>query len=49
MKKMMNAPENYVNEMLKGIYSAYPDQLRPVGDNYRALVSTKKRKARSRW
>ena len=25
MKKIINQPENYVNEMLEGIYIAHPD------------------------
>ena len=27
MKKIINAPENYVDEMLKGIYDAHGDQV----------------------
>ena len=26
MKKIINRPENYVTEMLEGIYAAHPDQ-----------------------
>ena len=25
MKKIINAPENYVDEMLEGIYTSHPD------------------------
>ena len=42
MKKIINAPENYVNEMLMGIYAAHPDQLRMVGDDPHSLVRVKK-------
>lgn len=42
MKKIINAPENYVNEMLMGIYAAYPDQLCMAGSDPRCLVRTKK-------
>ena len=42
MKKIINAPENYVNEMLLGIYAAHPDQLRMVGDEPRSLVAVKR-------
>ena len=26
MKKIINAPENYTDEMLQGIYAAHPDE-----------------------
>ncbi len=42
MKKIINAPENYVNEMLMGIYRAHPGELRMVGDDPRCLVAVKK-------
>ena len=38
MKKIMNAPENFVDEMLEGIYYAYPNTLRPVDGDLRAMV-----------
>jgi dihydroxyacetone kinase-like protein len=47
MKKIINAPENYVNEMLMGIYAAHPDQLRMAGDDPRCLVAVKK--TRGKW
>ncbi len=40
MKKIINAPENFVNEMLEGIYAAHPDMVRPVARDIRCLVST---------
>ena len=39
MKKFLNHPEHFVDEMLDGIYSAHPRQLRFVGDDRRCLVS----------
>ncbi|RKD33659.1 dihydroxyacetone kinase subunit DhaK [Lacrimispora algidixylanolytica] len=41
MKKIMNAPENYVNEMLEGIYLAHPDYVTHAGENLRCLVTSK--------
>lgn len=42
MKKIINTPENFVNEMLEGIYAAHPDMVRPVAHDPRCLVSIKK-------
>jgi phosphoenolpyruvate---glycerone phosphotransferase subunit DhaK len=42
MKKIMNAPENFVNEMLEGIYAAHPDMVKPVNNDLRCFVSAKK-------
>ncbi len=42
MKKLMNDPEHYVNEMLEGIYLTHPDQLTFTGNDLRCLVTTKK-------
>lgn len=42
MKKIMNAAENYVNDMLKGIYAAHPDELEHVGENLRCLINARK-------
>ena len=38
MKKIINKPENYVNETLSGILRAYPDKLRAVSDDLKAIV-----------
>jgi phosphoenolpyruvate---glycerone phosphotransferase subunit DhaK len=38
MKKIINKPEDFVNETLSGILKAYPDQLRAVSDDLRAVV-----------
>lgn len=42
MKKIINSPENFVNEMLEGIYSAHPDMVKPVAKDIRCFVSAKK-------
>lgn len=38
MKKIMNNPESFVDEMLEGIYYAHPDMLVPVDGDPRAMV-----------
>ena len=43
MKKIINDPNNYLTEMLEGIYIAHQDQITYVKDDYQCLV-TKKRK-----
>lgn len=42
MKKIINIPENFVNEMLEGIYAAHPDMVKPVDQDPRCFVTTKK-------
>lgn len=42
MKKIMNKPENYVDEMLSGIYCAHKKDLKCVDDDLRCLVTTHK-------
>jgi len=32
MKKILNQPGNYVNDMLSGLYKAFPKQVKPVDD-----------------
>ena len=32
MKKILNQPVNYVNDMLSGLYKAFPKQIKPVED-----------------
>ena len=32
MKKILNQPANYVNDMLSGLYKAFPKQIKPVED-----------------
>jgi phosphoenolpyruvate---glycerone phosphotransferase subunit DhaK len=38
MKKFINKPEDFVDEMLAGILAAHPDQLRNVADDLRCIV-----------
>ena len=42
MKKIINTPENYVDEMLKGIYDAHGDQVKYVNDDLRCYCTAKK-------
>ena len=44
MKKIMNDPVHFVDEMLKGILIAHPNQLTTVGDNLRCIVKTSRDK-----
>lgn len=38
MKKFLNKPEAFVDEMLEGILAAHPDQLKNVADDLRCIV-----------
>jgi dihydroxyacetone kinase-like protein len=38
MKKLLNDPEDFVDEMLDGLLAAHPDQLRAASEDRRALV-----------
>lgn len=42
MKKIINAPENFIPEMLEGIYAAHPDDLTYAADDVHCLVSRRK-------
>lgn len=42
MKKFLNAPEDFVDEMLDGIYIAHPKQLTFVADDPRCMVAAKR-------
>lgn len=46
MKKFLNKPEQFVNEMLEGIYLAHPDKLKYVNDDLRCLVSADSKKGK---
>ncbi len=46
MKKIINKPENYVNEMLEGLYIAHPDLITYTGDDLRCLVSANKKEGK---
>lgn len=41
MKKMMNDPENYLQEMLEGIYIAHPDLVTYTNNDRQCLISAK--------
>jgi len=38
MKKIIDSPESYVNDMLRGIYIAHPDTLSYVNSDLRAMI-----------
>ncbi|QIQ20457.1 dihydroxyacetone kinase subunit DhaK [Zophobihabitans entericus] len=42
MKKIINKPENFIAEMLEGIYAAHPDQLTYANNDLHCLVSKHK-------
>ena len=42
MKKIINAPESFIPEMLEGIYAAHPDELECVGGDLHCLVNKRK-------
>ncbi|AEV28044.1 dihydroxyacetone kinase [Sphaerochaeta pleomorpha str. Grapes] len=46
MKKIINKPENYVNEMLKGLYVAHPDLITYTNDDVRCLVTANKKEGK---
>lgn len=43
MKKIMNAPEAYVDDMLKGIYAAHPDKVKYAEGDLRCYCTAKKK------
>lgn len=43
MRKIINSPENFVDDMLRGIYAAHPDLVKSVGSELRSFVSVKKK------
>ena len=46
MKKIINAPENYVDEMLKGIYAAHTNLVKYVADDLRCYCTAKKKEGK---
>lgn len=46
MKKIINNPENYLSEMLEGIYIAHKDQVTFVNDDKQCLVTKTKTKGK---
>jgi dihydroxyacetone kinase-like protein len=43
MKKIINKPEDYVTEMLEGLYIAHGDMITCTNDDVHCLVSTKRK------
>ena len=43
MKKIINAPEDYTDEMLRGIYAAHPDEVKYVADDLRCYCIAHRR------
>lgn len=46
MQRLLNKPENYVDEMLEGLYAASPDKVTYVNGDKRCLVSKYKKKSK---
>lgn len=46
MKKIINKPENYVDEMLEGLYVAHPDLITYINEDVRCLVTANKKKGK---
>lgn len=42
MKKIINKPENYINEMLEGIYAAHGDMITYTAEDLRCLITANK-------
>ena len=42
MKKIINKPEEYTDDMLRGIYAAHEDEVKYVNDDLRCYCTTKK-------
>lgn len=40
MRKLINEPKDFVDEMLEGIYAAHSDMVKPVNNDLRCLVRT---------
>ena len=43
MKKIINAPENYTDEMLQGIYASHPDKVKYAADDLRCFCIANKK------
>ena len=46
MKKIINKPENYVKEMLEGLYTAHPDLITYTDNDLHCLVSANKKEGK---
>ena len=42
MKKLINKPENYVDDMLRGIYAAHPGEVTWAAEDLRCYVTAHK-------
>ncbi len=42
MRKLLNTPDSFVDDMLSGIYAAHPDMVRMTAGDLRCLVTAKK-------
>jgi hypothetical protein len=47
LKKFINKPENFVDEMIQGILYAHPSKLETVHGDLRCIV--KKNRGKKRW
>lgn len=43
MKKLINQPENFIPEMLQGLYAAHPDYIAPAEEKQNCLISCHKK------
>lgn len=43
MKKIINAPENYTDEMLRGIYASFPDKVKYAAGDLRCYCTARKK------
>ncbi len=46
MKKIINKPENFIPEMLEGIYAAHSDDLQCVNNDLHCLVTKLKKEGK---
>lgn len=46
MKKIINAPEQYTDDMLRGIYAAYPDMVRYAENDLRCYCTARKKQGK---
>lgn len=43
MRKLLNTPDSFVDDMLEGIYAAHPDMVKMAAGDLRCFVTTKKK------
>ena len=46
MKKLINDPVNFIDEMLSGLYAAHPGEICYAGDNPKCLVTARKKEGK---